>query len=82
MLREFIEQEGPTGLIVTTTALGLHPENETRMLSATVSDTKEQTRAIIRALAASSGQIADLSGWQALQTWLATLPRCGHDALR
>jgi hypothetical protein len=69
-----IEQEGPTGLIVTTTALGLHPENETRMLSATVTDTKEQTAAIIRALAASSDQIADLSDWQAFQTWLATLP--------
>ena len=67
-----IEQEGPTGLIVTTTAR--ITENETRMLSATVSDTKEQTRAIIRALAASSGQVADLSGWQALQTWLATFP--------
>ena len=69
-----IEQEGPTGLIVTTTALGLHPENETRMLSATVTDTREQTAAIIRALAASSDQSADLSDWQAFQTWLATLP--------
>src|SRR5262249_25620978 len=28
-----IERGGPTGLIVTTTALGLHPENETRLLS-------------------------------------------------
>ena len=26
-----IEREGPTGLIVTTTAVNLHPENETRM---------------------------------------------------
>ena len=34
-----IEREGPTGLIVTTTALRLHPENETRMLSLTVTDT-------------------------------------------
>ena len=28
-----IERPGPTGLLVTTTALKLHPENETRMLS-------------------------------------------------
>jgi len=28
-----IEREGPTGLIVTTTAVKLHPENETRLLS-------------------------------------------------
>jgi hypothetical protein len=28
-----IEREGPTGLLVTTTAVKLHPENETRLLS-------------------------------------------------
>lgn len=33
-----IEREGPTGLIVTTTAVKLHPENETRLLSLTVTD--------------------------------------------
>ena len=34
-----IEREGPTGLITTTTAVGLHPENETRLLSVNVTDT-------------------------------------------
>jgi hypothetical protein len=38
-----IEREGPTGLIVTTTAVKLHPENETRLLSLSVTDTQKQT---------------------------------------
>ena len=46
-----IEREGPTGLIVTTTSLRLHPENETRMLSLTITDTHDQTAAVFRALA-------------------------------
>src|SRR5829696_8399775 len=33
MKPRLIEREGPTGLIVTTTAVKLHPENETRLLS-------------------------------------------------
>ena len=33
-----IIREGPTGLIVTTTALRLHPENETRLFSLPVTD--------------------------------------------
>ena len=42
-----IEREGPTGLLVTTAAIRLHPENEARMLSLTVTDTPEQTRAVL-----------------------------------
>ena len=68
---KLIEREGPTGLIVTTTSLRLHPENETRMLSLTVSDTREQTAAVFRALAHGRTNSADLSRWRALQTWLA-----------
>jgi hypothetical protein len=45
MKPRLIERDGPTGLIVTTTAVKLHPENETRLLSLTVTDTQEQTRA-------------------------------------
>jgi hypothetical protein len=70
---KLIEREGPTGLMVTTTSLRLHPENETRMLSLTVSDTQEQTRAVLRALA-NGGARADLSRWQAHQKWLAASP--------
>jgi hypothetical protein len=46
-----IEREGPTGLIVTTTQEKLHPENETRMISLAVTDTQEQTRSVLAALA-------------------------------
>jgi hypothetical protein len=67
-----IEREGPTGLIVTTTALHLHPENETRLLSITVTDTQEQTKAIFAALATEADQLGDYSRWHALQSWLAT----------
>jgi hypothetical protein len=66
-----IEREGPTGLIVTTTAVKLHPENETRLLSLTVTDTQDQTRAVMAALADEAGEAApDLATWHALQIWL------------
>jgi hypothetical protein len=70
MVPRLIEREGPTGLIVTTTAVKLHPENETRMLSLTVSDSRDQTRSILRALAEENPTIPDLSAWHALQAWL------------
>jgi hypothetical protein len=66
---KLIEREGPTGLITTTTGLRLHPENETRMLSLTVTDTEEQTAAVLLALA-KRGAHADLARWHALQTYL------------
>jgi hypothetical protein len=71
-----IEREGPTGLILTTTAIALHPENETRLLSVTVSDSAEQTRSISLALAEEDdrAEIA-LEPWIALQSWLAGGPR-------
>ena len=62
---------GPTGLLVTTTATQLHPENETRLLSIPVTDTPEQTRQVFRAIAAGGGATVDLAPWQALQSWLA-----------
>jgi hypothetical protein len=46
-----IERQGPTGLVVTTTRVRLHPENETRLLSLLVTDSREQTPAVLRALA-------------------------------
>jgi hypothetical protein len=68
-----IEREGPTGLIVTTTKIKLHPENETRLLSINVTDTTEQTMKILEALANEfeHPQI-DLTPWLALQEWLAS----------
>jgi hypothetical protein len=71
-----IEKLGPTGIITTTTAATLHPENETRLLSLGVIDSPQQTAAVMRALGrrAASG---DTSGgnltteWEAFQRWLA-----------
>jgi hypothetical protein len=67
-----IEREGPTGLIVTTTRDGLHPENETRLVSITVDDSQAQTRAILSSMA-DDGQRDEIDrrAWFALQDWIA-----------
>ena len=57
--------------IVTTMAVKLHPENETRHLSLTVTDTQEQTRDVMAALAEEvGGRAPNLRRWHALQEWL------------
>lgn len=67
-----IEREGPTGLLLTTTVVKLHPENETRMLSLTVTDTQQQTRDVMAALAnEAGGEPPNLGTWHSLQEWLA-----------
>ncbi len=67
-----IEREGPTGLIVTTTRDSLHPENETRLISVTISDTPEQTHAVLLSLADEDRRKeVDRALWIALQEWLA-----------
>ena len=73
MRPRLIEKDGPTGLIVTTTAAKLHPENETRLLSLSVKDTPEQTRAILHALARGddAGTAVEFDRWNAFQDWLA-----------
>src|SRR5215217_5007825 len=71
MKPRLIEREGPTGLIVTTTAVKLHPENETRLLSLTVTDTQDQTRAVMAALAVEASEAGpNFAPWHALQVWL------------
>src|SRR5215211_2992207 len=64
-----ITKEGPTGFITTTTRDKLHAENETRYLSLTVTDTREQTRRVFRALADGRTEEPDRGRWYALQTW-------------
>ena len=72
MQPRLIEREGPTGLLITTTAIRLHAENETRFFSIPVTDTKAQTRAILRALARERrGDVPDVTTWHALQHWLS-----------
>ena len=68
---KLIEREGPTGLITTTTLVGLHPENETRLLSVTVKDSAEQTAEILDCIAAERTTATDFVPWHALQEWLA-----------
>ncbi len=68
-----IERAGPTGLIVTTTAVHLHPENETRLISLPVTDTQDQTAAVMNALAEGAGTPVDYVPWHALQVWLTTV---------
>lgn len=71
LVPRLIERKGPTGLIVTTTLVGMHPENETRMLSITVTDTREQTAAVMCAIAGKkTSDDAELRKWIALQQWL------------
>ena len=71
MRPKLIERMGPTGLLVTTTNIRLHPENETRLISIPIKDSREQTRAILAALADESNGHVTLESWRALQTWLA-----------
>ncbi len=71
-----IEREGPTGLILTTTAVKLHPENETRLLSLTVNDTREQTKDVLAALARRTKTPPDTAPWRALQEWLGGPAAC------
>jgi hypothetical protein len=65
-----IRKEGPTGFITTTTRDRLHDENETRYLSLTVTDTREQTRQVFKALAEEQTEEPDRTRWHALQEWL------------
>ena len=67
-----IVKEGPTNLIVTTTKTRVHAENETRLLSLNTNDTREQTKAIILALASEDRDELDKSEWRQFQIWLQT----------
>jgi hypothetical protein len=75
LTERLIEKQGPTGLIVTTTLASLHPENETRYLSVMVADTPEQTKHILRSMAAGPAVAAvDYESWQTFQRWLKARP--------
>jgi hypothetical protein len=73
LIPRLIEREGPTRLIVTTTQVHLHPENETRLLSLTVKDSPAQTRDVLLSLADEEGEPdVDVGPWLALQDWIAS----------
>jgi hypothetical protein len=66
-----IVKEGPTNLIFTTTKTRVHAENETRVLSLTTDDSREQTARVLLELADESDGGNDLEPWRDLQRWLA-----------
>jgi len=80
-----IEKKGPIALILTTTAVGLHKENETRLFSIPVTDTPAQTKAIFHAQADEAERDPKrYVAWHGLQEVLAaggntvTLPFARH----
>ncbi len=56
--------------MVTTTAIKLHDENETRIFSIPINDTQQQTKDILRALADDGDKLVNLDTWHALQRWI------------
>ena len=67
-----IVKNGPTNLIITTTATSLHGENETRLISLPTDDTAGQTRRVLIQLANDVDHTPDLLRWHELQRWLET----------
>jgi hypothetical protein len=65
-----VDRQGPTGVILTTTKIKLHTENETRLFSVPVDDTRAQTRRVMQSLAGGGGSGVDFEPWHALQEWL------------
>ena len=78
---ERIVRDGPIALVVTTTG-ELHAENETRMLSWQVVESRDQTSAVMASLAAhAAGAVPappDLGVWHDHQRWIALGP---HEAV-
>jgi len=76
---EEIIKEGPTGIIVTTTATNIYWENETRHLSLTIDDTQDQTGRVIDAISREVNQLKgsdivhaqEIEEFLQLQRWLA-----------
>ena len=67
-----IEKPGPTGFITTATK-GLDPEISTRLLRIHITDSPEQTRAVVKSLAQKMTDPApepNLSAWHTAQRWL------------
>jgi hypothetical protein len=54
-----IHLDGPTSVIVTTTATEIHPENETRALSMRIDDSREQTGRVMAVVAEKAAGLVD-----------------------
>lgn len=66
-----IVKQGPTNLIITTTAASVHGENETRLLSLPTDDSAAQTTAIMKAIAAGQPAEGNFAEWHDYAAWLA-----------
>jgi hypothetical protein len=71
-----LDRPGPTGLLVTTAALNLDAELETRLFSIPISDSRDQTSAVLRSVAAryegaQRDSTTDLRRWHTLQQYLS-----------
>lgn len=66
-----MHKDGPTGFLTTTTADGLHAENETRFFSIRTDDSKSQTFAVVAGIFDERPKDTDRAQWHALQEWLA-----------
>ncbi len=67
-----IVKEGPTNLLLTTTATSLHSENETRIISLPTNDTPQQTQAILLQLASDRPSDVNFEEWRDFQAWIET----------
>lgn len=72
-----VEKPGPTGVILTTTSIRLHPENETRLFSIPVDDTSDQTARVMISLASGDRGEINLDRWHALAEW----PEAGEQSV-
>lgn len=69
-----IHREGPTGLILTTTKVEVHAENETRLVSLATNDSRAQTARVMMETARQreNGLLPpSVDEWWQLQRWLA-----------
>lgn len=73
-----IMKNGPTNIILTTTATSLHGENETRMISLPTNDSAAQTRAVLLQLAVGGAGTVDFTEWHGLYEWLRGTDRKVH----
>lgn len=72
---EHLHVEGPTGVLMTTTANRIYHEDETRMLSVHVPENKEQMKAALMSLASGSGnptEEIDYAPWHALHRYVTS----------
>ncbi|MBK8457451.1 MAG: hypothetical protein IPL47_10365 [Phyllobacteriaceae bacterium] len=76
--KELLALEGPTGLIMTTTATALHPEDESRMLSVHIRESREAIREALMAQAtgqAKEKKQIDSAPWLSLWDWMREQPK-------